>query len=924
MTLGLEVALVVISIAITIVASTDGFVLAAAPSRRPFLTTIMSSSTNNANANANTNNSNKKPTLTQADYRAKLSPSSKIQSQDVATLPRPGTTSPSSIQFHTTIMDPKDDSDHASTAAASAASCWITYLSPAPDQANSLTRKLWTQNIITGETKELLQALRREEDDSGSNKEDEFSLEEKLRRERARDMTTGVTSYETCDTSTIMVPLGGALLLLDLNADGSSQNITSPRTLVECNTHHQNDLPPKAPLLDAKLSQDGSTVAFVCDKEVYVMSTTITDEKENQYPIQITSGARGVDGMTNGVADYVAQEELERSDGFWLSTPHATRLAFEQVDESHIPWYRITHQGQDKGLSSLTSVSSPSKTTTSANVQHESTVTHEEHRYPFAGARNPKVKLGVVSTSRTTTTSATESDDPVLWFDLEQVFGDDFYLAKVEWLPNDNDTGDDDESTKMVVQLLDRRQQRLALLLLDAVTGTVTTLHVETAMEGAWINLNNSFRKISCCDETSTMQFLWASERDGYRHLYILEASTSTTTTSTTTEPITAKVVRRLTGPGEFIVDKVLDMDDTHVYYMGTQEGQWLQGHLFRVALKDSKDPTCLTGSIPGQHSCVVNLKAGLFVDTVSTVDHAPIVTIHKLPSPNEETTSSSESSLLRVIHNAATADDRVASLNLKPPTFHTFPSTDDKVTLQAAVYLPDEAIHGKGPWPLVVATYGGPHVQYVRNTWGMMTADMRSQFLRANGFAVLKVDNRGSNRRGLVFEAPIYGNLGELEVADQVAGVEWAIAQGIADKERVSVSGWSYGGYMALKCLTGRPDVFHAAVAGAPVTDWALYDTAYTERYMGLPQDNPEGYAKSSALSKVGDIEGSLLLCHGLLDENVLFRHSAVLVNALIQNQKAYDLALFPSERHGPRRPQDRAFLEERILAFLQRSLGL
>jgi dipeptidyl-peptidase-4 len=156
------------------------------------------------------------------------------------------------------------------------------------------------------------------------------------------------------------------------------------------------------------------------------------------------------------------------------------------------------------------------------------------------------------------------------------------------------------------------------------------------------------------------------------------------------------------------------------------------------------------------------------------------------------------------------------------------------------------------------------------------------------------------------------------------VAGVKWAIQEGVADAERVAVSGWSYGGYMALKCLADRPDVFHAAVSGAPVTDWTLYDSAYTERYMGLPQENPDGYAKASAMNKIADIEGSLLLCHGLLDENVLFRHSAVLVNELISQQKAYDLALFPSERHGPRRPQDRAFLEERILAFLQRSLGL
>jgi dipeptidyl-peptidase-4 len=856
-----------ISLVVVAVTATDGF-LAAAPSRPPFLVAMRA-----------------KP-LTQADYRAKLSTSSKIQSQDVATLPRPGTSSPSSLQFYV-----NSDSDKTNTNTNT--NVWVTHLAPAPDQANSLTRKLWATDVMTGETKELLQP-------GDSGKEDDFSLEEKLRRERARLMTTGVTSYVTSDSGTksssMLVPLGGALMLLD---DIS----TTPRKLVECNNGKDKDngLPLQAPLLDAKLSKDGSTVAFVCDKEVYVMST---DGRET--PKQITRGARGIDGTTNGVADYVAQEELERSDGFWLS-PKGTRLVYEQVDESHIPAYRIMHQGEDKGLSPTLE-----ETMSCANVQTESTVTHEEHRYPFAGAQNPKVKLGIVST--TSTPSA--ASDNVLWFDLEQVFGDDFYLAKVEWLKSDQK---DNESTKIVVQLLDRRQQNLALLLLDAVTGTVTTLHVETAIEGAWINLNDSYRKIPS-DNDKSMQFLWASERDGYRHLYVMEASLEEGDTKT------AKVVRRLTGPGEFIVEQVVAMDDTYVYYMGTSTGQWLESHLFRVVLNGIDPPTCLTGSMPGQHSCVVDIQAGLFVDTFCTVDQAPTVTIHKLPSHDDDDESDNNKPLesLLQLHNAATQDDRVALLSLKAPTFHTFPSTDAKVTLQAAVYLPDEDVHGKGPWPLVVATYGGPHVQYVRNTWGMMTADMRSQFLRANGFAVIKVDNRGSNRRGLVFEAPVYGNLGDLEVADQVAGVQWAIAQGIADKERVAVSGWSYGGYMALKCLSGRPDIFHAAVAGAPVTDWTLYDTAYTERYMGLPQENPKGYAKASALGKVGDIEGSLLLCHGLLDENVLFRHSAVLVNALIQNQKAYDLALFPSERHGPRRPQDRAFLEERILAFLQRSLGV
>eukprot|EP00588_Corethron_pennatum_P005698 CAMPEP_0194296864 /NCGR_PEP_ID=MMETSP0169-20130528/57363_1 /TAXON_ID=218684 /ORGANISM="Corethron pennatum, Strain L29A3" /LENGTH=823 /DNA_ID=CAMNT_0039046483 /DNA_START=119 /DNA_END=2590 /DNA_ORIENTATION=+ len=821
----------------------------------------------------------RKGPLTQKDYRAVINGTA-IKSEDVATLPRPGTSAPSSIKFHGNS---------------------VTYLAPAA--GGSLSRNLWATDLTTGETRALFQSgdLGREED---------FSPEEKLRRERTRMMATGVTSYAWASKADrMLVPIGGALYVLDnpLRAGGAD-----PRKIAETGAGDGDGdgefdaLPAGAPLLDAKISEDGTTVAFVTGNEVYVVATAEGEHK----PRRLTSGARGLDGMTNGVADYLAQEELERADGFWLS-PGGGLVAYESVDESHIPSYRITHQGEDKGLSPTLEEGMSTR-----DVEDASKVTYEEHRFCFAGASNPIVKFGVVDTAAT-------GKRETLWFDLS-IFGDDFYLAKVEWLPRGSKDAD---ANRLVVQLLDRRQKNLALVMLDCVTGGATTLHVEKATEGTWINLNDSFRLISRTTDGESLQFLWASERDGYRHLYVLEASLAEGGKSNT-EDGGAKVVRRLTGPGEFVVEEVLTMDHGKglLYYMGTEQGRWLERHLFRVSLDGSGAPQCLTGAVPGQHSCVLNTSVGLFVDTVSSITSAPVATVCRIPAASVTGDVSVTPETVLKLHDAAESDARVAALGdaLKPPTFHTFPSTDKKVTLQAALYLPDEKTHGKGPYPLLVATYGGPHVQYVQNTWGMMTADMRSQFLRANGFAVLKVDNRGSSRRGLVFEAPIFGNMGELEVADQVAGVEWAVGEGVADARRVSVSGWSYGGYMALKCISGRPDVFHAAVSGAPVTDWTLYDTAYTERYMGLPQENPNGYKRASALANVADIDGSLLLCHGLLDENVLFRQSAILINELIKHQKAYDLALFPSERHGPRRSQDRAFLEERILAFLQRSLGI
>eukprot|EP00547_Thalassionema_nitzschioides_P013584 CAMPEP_0194249212 /NCGR_PEP_ID=MMETSP0158-20130606/19922_1 /TAXON_ID=33649 /ORGANISM="Thalassionema nitzschioides, Strain L26-B" /LENGTH=872 /DNA_ID=CAMNT_0038985681 /DNA_START=214 /DNA_END=2828 /DNA_ORIENTATION=- len=868
----------------------------------------------------------KTPPLTQADYRAKLNSNSMIQSNYVATLPKPGTSTPSSIHIVT-----KDDTTTTTT------SPWITYLSPDSDNNNDsseqnsnnlLTRQLWATNTKTGTTIQLFPPPGRQDNNIKQQKEGDFSLEEQLRRERARMMSTGVTSYSwDSQTKTMLIPFGGALWIYNKDNDDPAllnNNNSQYRKLVETNSNGAdttNPLPLHAPLLDAKISKDGSTVAFVCDKEVYVVDLMDDNENNNTTttPKQVTSGARGVNnnGKTNGVADYIAMEELERVDGFWLS-PQGSQIVYEQVDESHIPPYRITHQGEDL-----------KKTVVGDSIDQvakDSQVTYEEHRFPFAGAHNPKVKLGVVNTSSTTGEDDDDDDSTTLWFDLTHVFGEDFYLAKVEWLPAKDD---DSDSTQLVVQLLDRRQKKLALLLLNTITGSVTTLHMETAMnDESWINLNNCFRPLpSKVGDDGSMKFLWASERDGYRHLYILQQQQDDDAAAAATEEAT--VVKRLTGPGEFIVEDIVALTDQYVYYMGTSEGNWLDKHLFRVTLEGDGDdddsnnkPICLTKSILGHHDCVI--KGNTLVDTVSSSQQPPLLSVFKL---NEDGLLSAHT-IRKIIHDAAEADPRVSALNLaqKAPTFHTFPSSDGKVTLQAALYLPDDDDNNKGgPYPLVVATYGGPHVQYVQNSWGYMTADLRCHFWTENGFAVLKVDNRGSSRRGLAFETPIYGNMGELEVADQVAGVEWAVARynTSIDRNRVAVCGWSYGGYMALQCLLSRPDVFQAAVSGAPVTDWTLYDTAYTERYMGLPHENKEGYARSSVLHKVPEMQGSLLLCHGLLDENVLFRHSAVLINALVTAQKAYDLALFPSERHGPRRPQDRAFLEERILAFLQKSLG-
>jgi dipeptidyl-peptidase-4 len=163
---------------------------------------------------------------------------------------------------------------------------------------------------------------------------------------------------------------------------------------------------------------------------------------------------------------------------------------------------------------------------------------------------------------------------------------------------------------------------------------------------------------------------------------------------------------------------------------------------------------------------------------------------------------------------------------------------------------------------------------------------------------------------------------MGAVEVADQVDGVRWLVAQGLAAPARVGIYGWSYGGYMAVMCLARAAETFQVAVAGAPVTHWDGYDTCYTERYMGLPQTNPDGYKSSSVMHHLDKITGKLLLVHGLIDENVHFRHTARLINGLIAAGKRYDLLLFPDERHMPRKADGRFYMEEQIADYFKKHL--
>jgi dipeptidyl-peptidase 4 len=704
--------------------------------------------------------------------------------EEVARYPLPGMTMPGNWQF-------------------SADDRWITYLF-SPER--SLTRYLFAYDP---DSDIHLQLTGQE---AVPTSEENISREEALRRERLRQRELGVTQYAWSQHGNrLLVPIRGDLYVKD-GPDAPLRKIFESQG---------------SPAVDAKFSPDGEWVAFVRSGEIWVIPS------DGGQAVQVTCGGNG-DTIFHGLAEYIAQEEMDRSSGFWWS-PESRRIAFCEVDESSIPLYQIVHQGKDE-------------------------IEVEEHRYPFTGKENARVRLGVIS----------REGEKVVWMDLNEYR--DAYLARVAWMPDGS----------LAAQIQNREQSELELIRFDPATGKGELLLKEINLAG--VNLNNFFKPLK------TGGFIWGSERSGFRHLYYYPAGSKDGSALT---------------QGEWFVDDLAGVDEKEglVYFTGSLDSP-LESQLYVVPLSGGQ-PRRLTQE-PGMHAVVMDHRMRRFVDV-----H------HSLEQPHSVYLKSSTdgSTLARLF---SPNDPRLESLDLKAPELVTLKNRKG-ITLYGAIYHPQT--EAKGPLPTIVYVYGGPHVQQVANKWDLVV-NLRAQYLAQQGYLVFVLDNRGSARRGFAFENAVCNDLGHLEVEDQVDGVEYLVKRGLTDPARVGIYGWSYGGYMSAMCLARAPETFKVGVAGAPVTSWDGYDTHYTERYMGTPRSNPQGYEASSIISHVEKIRGKLMIVHGLIDENVHFRHTARLINALIAARKEYELLVFPDERHMPRKLEDRVYMEERICNYFEQNL--
>ena len=693
---------------------------------------------------------------------------------DVAGYPRPGMDAPGMVGF---------------TPDSSA----LTWLHAAD---GGLVRSLWRIDIDTGARSVI----------AGPGSDGPMSREEELLRERTRTRELGVASYSWARDAEVPVLM-----------------IPGPTVRISVDGEPLRELAGSEGALNPTLSPDGTQLSFARGGELFV---TAVDGKPQ--PKQLTSGAE--DGLTHGLADYIAQEEFGQLRGHWWSQDG--RIAYLRVDERHVAPYPIVHQGGND-------------------------VDVETHRYPFAGDENARVSLWVVEVE---TGDARELPLPE----------EDGYLVRVAWWP------DGDGGQRLVAQWLDREQKRLQLIALD---GEESTTLIDETQE-PWINVADDARGLK--DGT----FLWSSEASGFRHLSLRASDGSE--------------IRTLTA-GDWIVDGVVGIDDQSGWvYFNSTRGSPLERRVERVSLTGGELETL---SEPGGvHSASLSEDGKWLAMIGSSLNAPPSITL----------VATDDSERRRLYESDLSAD----SLGLDAPQLRTF-SAADGATLYGALYRPE----GDGPHPLLVAVYGGPHAQTVLDAWGL-TVDLRAQYLAQQGYLVLKLDNRGMAGRGLEFEAHLHRRMGAIEVDDQAAAVEQLAAEGLVDIERVGVYGWSYGGYMTVMSMLRRPDLFKVGVSGAPVSDWDGYDTGYTERYMGTPQNNAEGYREGSLLTHADKLRGELLLIHGGVDENVHFRHTARLITALTAADRDYDLLMFPEERHMPRDQAGLEYQERRVARYFERRL--
>jgi len=640
---------------------------------------------------------------------------------------------------------------------------------------------------------------------------EQLTTEERARRERQRLMTRGITWFRMShDGMRLLVSLSGRLFLVQWKAAQTTEL----------------QIPPGSPPIDPRLSPDGTRVAYVRDGDLHLFE--VQSQKERRL-------TRHEPNVVNGLAEFVAQEEMGRQRGFWWS-PNSARLAYQQTDTSAVKRLHILDPARPDQAP-------------------------QQWPYPRAGQPNARVRLGVVSAA----------GGPTRWLAWDH---DRFpYLTTVKW----------PEKGPLLLVVQSRRQDEMALLVGDPVHGQTRALLSER--DAAWLNIDQQMPRWL----PDGSGFLWTTERQGAWQLEMRAPD--------------GKLLRALT-PAKPGYRGLLDVDPAAgTLLVKASVDSPREVHLLSLPLAGGA-PASERSKEHGWHDAVFAREHQVYVHTLEPLSGRPRFTVHRKDG--------SRAGQLRTVVEDPPFAANLELLQIGPRRF------------EAAVVRPRNFRRGRR-YPVVVYAYGGPGYQVVTARWHRY---LIQQWIADHGFVVVSIDGRGTPGRGREWERSGYllprsRSFIEVPLADQAEALR-ALGRRFdeLDLSRVGVLGWSFGGYFATMAVLRQPDLFRAAVAGAPVTEWLDYDTHYTERYLGLPDENRQGYRSSSALLLAPSLRRPLLVIHGTADDNVYFSHSVRLSDTLFRAGRRHDFLPLTNFTHLVPDPLVTRRLYRRIVDFFRRHL--
>ena len=573
---------------------------------------------------------------------------------------------------------------------------------------------------------------------------------------------------------------------------------------------------PESSLMFTKFSPDNKNVAYVSKHNVFVQN--LSDGKITQLTFD------GSNTTINGTFDWVYEEELSNRDGFRWS-PDSKYISYWQLDASGIGEFLMIN-------------------TTDSVYSYTIPV-----QYPKVGTKNSDCRVGVISAEGGKT----------VWMKVPGDMRNDFYIARMDWAKT---------SDEIYIQRLNRPQNKLVIMFCNIETGNVQTILTET--DDAWIDINDDMHWFN-----KGKNFTWVSERDGWRHMYVVSRD--------------GKDVKLIT-PGNFDVIKVssIDFENGWIYYIASPNNP-TQRYLFRVSLDGKGNIEQITPkSFSGINSYQISDGSNYAIHTYSNINTPSIKDLVELPNH-------------KVIRNLVAnkkLSEKITALK-KIPTEFLKVDIGGGILLDGWMIKPPDFDPSK-KYPVLYYLYGHPAGQTVLDRWSGRS--LWYWMLAQHGYIVISVDNRGTPApRGRAFRKYIYKDVGTLASIDQAEAMKAIINKySFIDPTRIAVWGWSGGAVSTLNLMFRYPDIFSVGIAVAPVTDERLYDTIYMERYMGLLKDNEEGYIQSAALTFAKDLKGKLLVVHGTGDDNVHYQNTEKLINELIKYNKPFTMMSYPNRSHG------------------------